>query len=503
MSTLRTNGGKAKAFEDYQLKEYERIAEAHFKTADAISSFFRYYLVIMALPATAAAFFWWHGEREPAVELPPALSEPLLGLVLLVVASVGYCLMLYLSNLRMDGLLYARTVNGIRKYFYDRSNAPMGVKLRTRVLPQTPHTPPYYELRYFGPVILTFLLLDSAYFVAGFSLVDHQGIESLFEGLGPYPCKVAAASILFALLHVLSYRSLARHRELTYLQRSAIGIDIDGVLNTHREHFCEVLAAKTSKRIQPEAIKTLPARDTIELQLEMCDEFAVFHDVHYWTEMPVMPGAARVVQELRNGMNMKVYLFSYRPWPLPAPDCPSAAQFDFKRWSSELRLLRRNHSLITNKNRAVDPERACWLPRNPAERVRHWFRDITLDTWRSVYVRLPCAHLIDRLTHIWLYKNQVQYDRLVIEKGHSHLSNRSARFINRFNISTRENIRFFVEDDLEKAVKMSYICDVVFLIDHPYNSDPETIERGFGQLPSNVIRVESWDQIQRAIRRLS
>jgi uncharacterized HAD superfamily protein len=492
-----------RTFADYQLKEYERIAEAHFKTADAISSFFRYYLVIMSLPATAAALLSWRAEREPAFQVPSPLRELSPGLVLLVVASIGYCLMLYLSNLRMDGLLYARTVNGIRKYFYDKSNAPLGTKQRTRVLPQTPHAPAYLEPRYFGPVVLTFLLLDTSYFVAGLLIVGHQPIEDFFHLTGPPPWQIPATSALFALLHVISYRSLARHREHTYLQRSAIGIDIDGVLNLHRERFCEVLAAKTQKNVLPEDIKTLPVRDTPELKLTNCDEFMVFHDVDYWTQMPAMAGAAKALQELRDGLNLKIYIFSYRPWPIPVGDCPPHARFNLKHWSHELKRFRHDYPLVTNKHSAADPERLCGLPRNPIERARHRLRDFVLDNGRALYVRLPCAHLIDRITHIWLYKNSMQYDRIVIEKGHSNLSSQSARFMNRFTIATRYNIRFFVEDDLEKAVKMAYICDVVFLIDHPYNRDPDMVTRYFGKLPSNIVRVKDWDEIRRTVRRLS
>src|ERR1700733_4946565 len=494
---------KLKSFGDYQLKEYERIAEAHFKTADAISSFFRYYLVIMALPATAAAFLSWHGEREPTIHVPMDLGRPSLGLALVVVASIGYCLMLYLANLRMDGLLYARTVNGIRKYFYDNSDDSISLKLRTRVLPQTPHQPAYFEVRYFGPVICPFILLDTAYFVAGASFVGYGAIDAFFRAEGPMPWEPLAAASLFALLHWVSYRSLASYRESTYLRRASIGIDIDGVLNTHREHFCHVLARKTSKQIRPEDIKTLPVRDTAELNLTQCDEISVFHDVHYWTEMPALGGAARALREIRDGLNIKVYIFSYRPWPVPAPNCAPEARFDLKSWSDELTRIRRAYPILTNTHRARDPEQLCLLPRNPGERLRNWIRDTSLNAWRALYVRLRCAHLINRLTHIWLYRHSIPYDRLVIEKGHSNLSSQSARFVNRFNLATRHNIRFFVDDDIEKAVKMAYICDLVFLIDHPYNSDPKTIKEDFGQLPTNVVRVQSWEAIHRIVRRLS
>jgi hypothetical protein len=38
-----------------------------------------------------------------------------------IVALIGLCMMAYLVNLRLDGLQYARTVNGGRKYFYNHS----------------------------------------------------------------------------------------------------------------------------------------------------------------------------------------------------------------------------------------------------------------------------------------------------------------------------------------------------------------------------------------------
>lgn len=45
----------AKEFEDFLLAEYTNIVQAHFKSIETISSFFRYYLLIMSIPLTAAA----------------------------------------------------------------------------------------------------------------------------------------------------------------------------------------------------------------------------------------------------------------------------------------------------------------------------------------------------------------------------------------------------------------------------------------------------------------
>jgi uncharacterized HAD superfamily protein len=492
-------------FEKYQLKEFELIAEAHFKTADAISSFFRYYLIVMSLPATAAAFFLsTHRDLETAI-LPTISSggEFVLGCVMVLAAAVGYFLMLYLSNLRMDGLLYARTVNAIRKYFYDNSDLPTVTQQQMRVLPQTRHVPPYYEGRYFSPVILTFAFLDTAYFAAGSVLVGYPAIDNFVRLGRPFPWSIPIASILFFALHFLSYWSTARHREYRYLRRAAIGIDIDGVLNTHREQFCEVLYGKTGRRINAEEITVIPVRDNPALNVTQCEEYSVFHDVTYWTDMPAAEGAARALKELRNALNFRICIFSYRPWPIPTPGCPDGSRFDKRQWSCEVHRYRREHPIESVNTESTDPERPLGLPRNPIDALRTWIRNTGLDRVRAIYVWLPWVHLIDKITHLWLYRQRMQYDRLVIEKGHTNLASQNARFANRFNMATRYGVRFFIEDDLEKAIKMAYICDTVFLLDHPYNNDSVYIFRNFGKLPSNVIRVNTWDEIRRSIRRMA
>ena len=60
---------------------------------------------------------------------------------------------------------------------------------------------------------------------------------------------------------------------------------------------------------------------------------------------------------------------------------------------------------------------------------------------------------------------------------------------NRFNISHKKNIRFFVEDNTSNAKKLSTVCETVFLLDHPYNNSDGN------DLPANVVRVKSWEEI--------
>ncbi len=102
---------------------------------------------------------------------------------------------------------------------------------------------------------------------------------------------------------------------------------------------------------------------------------------------------------------------------------------------------------------------------------------------------------IDILTKHWLEKEGIVYDKLTIEKGSDVASDPRGEFRNRFYISRQKKIKFFIEDDPEKAAKLAFICDIVFLLQQPYNTQT--------QLPSNVVRVKDWNDLFQQIRKYS
>jgi len=112
------------------------------------------------------------------------------------------------------------------------------------------------------------------------------------------------------------------------------------------------------------------------------------------------------------------------------------------------------------------------------------------------------------ITKYWLRIDEIAYDSLLVEKGNENIVYSRGRYENRFNYAKKKKIKFFVEDDWVKALKLSYICDVVFLIDHPYNRSASTDqtkhqnETIIGRLPANVVRVESWDHLKKTIAQL-
>ena len=115
---------------------------------------------------------------------------------------------------------------------------------------------------------------------------------------------------------------------------------------------------------------------------------------------------------------------------------------------------------------------------------------------------------ITYITKYWLRQNDILFDSLLVEKGNENIVYARGRYENRFNYAKRKKIRFFVEDDWVKAIKLSYICDVVFLIDHPYNrTAEEDVSKHadssiIGKLPPNILRVESWNKLKKMITQL-
>ena len=86
---------------------------------------------------------------------------------------------------------------------------------------------------------------------------------------------------------------------------------------------------------------------------------------------------------------------------------------------------------------------------------------------------------IRKITKRWLKEHNIPSKNLLVEKAAIDVE--SARFYfwggprnnykNRFYYSRKESYRYFVEDDLKNAVKLSANCEYVFLMNHPYNQE--------------------------------
>jgi uncharacterized HAD superfamily protein len=469
---------KKKKHEEFLLAEYSSIAQAYFNTISTIATFFRNYLVIVGLPIPILGFILTQlskpstpGQSNP-FSIPPELTflVPLTGVA---IWALGFCLMIYVVNLRLDALLYARTVNGVRKYFYDKSPIDYPKELKMRVLPRTPTQPRYYEWSYFLAVIGVFALLNTIYPVIGisWSVVHHQG-----HILNEWYYTIAIPLVLF-LVHFAAYIGLVYYRETKYLRKFIIGVDIDGVLNKHRDTFCTKLWELLHKTVWAEQIKKIPVHYQPQLGVSQADEWAVFNHPDYWKDLAPADDVAEMIAKLRNVFGYKVYVFTHRGWP-ETKQFPAGQEQDYKtRWK----------------------QARCWWPGTVEKAHEYRSRWNRFKLWCSLllaFLRTLIWPLgkgaIRALTIKWLHLHGIGYDKLVVEWGNVHTSGPGILTNNRFTQSERHEIRIFVEDDLFKAIKLASICEIVLLVDHPYNRDVE--------LPRNVKRVHSWKEIHDYIR---
>jgi len=504
---------------------------------EAISSFFRYYLLIMSVPiALFSIILNLNANASSNSNSSPYISFSqeyifLIVILLVVIAVVGFGVMLYVANLRMDAVLYARTINAIRKKYYDLnlSDIDINMKLRTRVLPQSPHLPRYNESRYFSPVVFTFSIFNSFYFICALYvlLVSPLNAGPVLSDIKSIPFVVTSLIIvtLSVTIHFLSYAQMARFREHGYLKSFILGIDIDGVLNDHRKHFCDLLSQSQIKKktnsLLPEDITTIPLHECRILNVSRSDEKKVFNNVRYWTEMPSIKDVELEVSRIKR-FNLKIFIFSHRPWPSTdglelrlgeQGEDQSAIAGQSKTIQEE---WKGQTAALVNKTQYCRFEKAIDLIRlniGIVEREEFEFCWYQLDRYIKYIHYNIRKHIglspIDIITKLWLYEHNIKFDYLLVEQGNESVADPMGNFNNRFHVGKTRMMRYFVEDDLEKAVKMAYICDVVFLLDQPYNnSQPcndcaENCHRLFPIIPGNVVRVNSWSEIYRHIRSYS
>jgi uncharacterized HAD superfamily protein len=465
-SDHRHQDSSESTYEKFLLSEYNHVAQAHFNTGTTITQFFQYYLLVVTIPITLAGAVLKisTGTLDVGVLIDSNIA-PFLAVFLMVIAVVGLCMLAYITNLRLDALLYARTINGIRKYFTARSTLSIDEELWTRTLPRAIHQPRYGELRFFVWVVLAFAFMNSLYAYAGTGLFIGSWSRAWW------------AVVPFFILHFMIYAALVGYRERRYLRTHIIGLDIDGVISDQLSGFVETLARVTGKSVRPDAITKIPVHECQGLEVTEDDEHNVFNRPEYWTGLKVHANASRRIEQLKDVFGFQIHIFTYRPWPnqRTLPDLDFAGG-PWRLWlPNPLRWLPKLLSWLPNLRRWL-PAFLRWLPK------RLDYASTILRRWA-----------IKRLTRDWLKKHGIKWDRFMVEYGNVDMADSRAPSRNRFIISQKREIRIFVDDDLLKARKLANICELVFLFDQPYN-------RGDADLPSNLIRVGSWDEIYRYIR---
>lgn len=472
-------------FINFQLEEYKNISSAHFETNKQIAIFFRYYLLIASAPAIILMLLEKNIEKLDLLFIGElgVYETTFIGFILLIISFIGFFTCLYITSLISDSTLYAKTVNGTRRFFYDLSKIEF--EERFRVLPKVTCEPTKSnQNKTSRPILVCISVINSIYFCLGTYIIGLVGNEFFKETLGfkhllftDYSLiHVLILFFLILLIHWYFSRRITNFKNYGYLKSYIIGIDIDGVLNKHRRTFCTILYENTGKTLWENEITRVPVSLIPDKQINRTDEFKVFNDPNYWKNQEIFDEkTSDIITELRNSFGYKINIFSFRPWP------------DYKYIKEEERL---------------EIFRKWW-------KFKIFHKEIALPFSKTLFnLRIHATKIryrrIKSLTKDWLNKVEINYDKLIIEtNGVDNPPSKNISkipklyFRNRYYHAQKQHFRYFIEDIVENAVKLSFSCDYVFLIEQPYNS-----KDNYRDLPNNIIRVKDWSAIKEKIREL-
>ena len=380
----------------YYTSEFEMLTNAHFQISQQITTFFQYSLLILSAPFALLAI--------------NNFSAKILSVVFLIIGTVGLFVMLYLSKMRTEALLYARQINRIRNVLYSNGiigNKPEEIHNR-KILFSQDKKPNYADFHQFGYIVIVLNIFSSSYF----SLGTYKVIQSFFADTSLYgfiaskQYLISVPFVLFFSLGLILHRVVSQHSEngSSYYKR-IIGVDIDGVLNKHEEQFVKFYNGQNDHKIRIEDITTLPVSKSGIIHKE--DERKIFVKEDYWTSMPVIDGSSKIIkEEIYNLLGYKVFLFTFRDWKLSD-----------SHWRGKIKR-------ITKK----------WLKENK------------------------------------LHYNKLKFESGNFDRPVSLFSR---KYRTRFYFAQKYKIRFFVEDNYDNATRLSKICEYVFLINHKYNENAD------------------------------
>lgn len=180
-------------FTQFQLKEYENISQAHFKTNEVLATFYRYFLLITAIPITTIGIAVINNSDGGMSSESRALVQYIFGISALLLSVVGAAVISYIEGLRLDAILYARVVNSIRDYFFKKKgNEEFGAS----VLPREQNRPKYDG---FGAGFIMYFacaIMNATFFAAGVFVLT-SGIITPLDSLEISNAQIGSTVISF------------------------------------------------------------------------------------------------------------------------------------------------------------------------------------------------------------------------------------------------------------------------------------------------------------------
>jgi len=191
---------------DFMIQEYDQIASAYFGLRDQVNDWFKTYLSLIGLPLTVLVAVLRFAEEQLPISIAQ-LPDVVAGLLVLV-AALGFFVALSIVAMRMEMILYARTINGIRRYFaeLDQKAKSKGGERELAaylVLPTSDSIPPFFEswrAMFWQVIIIGFI--DGAILAVA--------VQSLLRVGWPWSMVIG---MTYGLMHLGVYRWMAWRRD--------------------------------------------------------------------------------------------------------------------------------------------------------------------------------------------------------------------------------------------------------------------------------------------------
>lgn len=213
------NGGTV--FDQFQIEEYKNISNSHFEALKQVSTFFRYYLLLLSTPVLIVALIGKTGHEVDQFfggEKNAGLYD-FTFIYLAIISFTGFCILLYIISIRHDSILYARTVNKSRKYFYDQAHVSKRKLNDYKGLPTDGTQPKFFDPLVFFPVVLALGIINSGFLGVGLYIKKlHSEYIFNFSFFGDIQIKDVMTYILlgYIFLHVLIWWGMSHYRESSY-----------------------------------------------------------------------------------------------------------------------------------------------------------------------------------------------------------------------------------------------------------------------------------------------
>lgn len=194
------------SYENFLLTEYENISKAYFDSKNSVSTFFRYYILIMTAPLTILAGLALKAQQnketiDVLVKYIPVASSTssLIGYFVILFSLIGFFIICFIESSGLTTKIYAAQVNAIRQY-YQLGTIATGKKPISSLLPSKPEKPKldYYDSLNF--IVLAGGVFDCIYMYIGISFSNTDMTLAV------------PLTIAYFIFHIASYMIIANKK---------------------------------------------------------------------------------------------------------------------------------------------------------------------------------------------------------------------------------------------------------------------------------------------------